>query len=99
MVKRMPPVPGSGFGVPIAGELGDREDGQQDAAQLEDRELAIVHDLRPAQAAIEVPQYGKVARAESDQIGKRRLVDHNGTMPARTDNGPCGSSLERILPW
>src|SRR3954453_22227356 len=57
-----------GIGVPVAGELGQGEQGQDDAAELEGHELAVVQDLRPAERAVEVPQRGEITRTKSDQV-------------------------------
>ena len=59
-----------GFGVSVAGELGDGKQREHDAAKFERRELAVVDDLWPAEVAVEVAEAGEIAGAEGDQIGE-----------------------------
>ena len=47
---------GAWFGVPVAGELSDREHCQDDAADFECRELFVIDDLWPAELAVELPE-------------------------------------------
>ncbi len=77
-----------GFGVAVAGEFGDGEHCYQDAPQFEDRELAVVHHLRPTHPLVEVAKRAKVAGAESDQVGERKLVGHASSIRPCADNGP-----------
>ncbi len=62
MVKRMPPLLGSGSVFPSR-EFGKREKGEHDAPQFEDREVAVVHHLRPTNPAVEVSKSPKVTGA------------------------------------
>ena len=57
-----------------------------DAPQFEDRELAVVHHLRPTHPAVEVWKSPKVAGAESDQVRKRKRAGHAFTTRRRADN-------------
>src|SRR5207245_4562362 len=65
-----------GMDVPVAGELCEREQGQDDAAKLEGDELIVVHDLWPSERAIEVPEGGEITRTKSDQVRKWRGCVH-----------------------
>jgi len=56
--------------VSIAGELREGEYCENDAAKFKCHELAVVHDLRPAKRAVEVPERGEIAGTKSDQIGQ-----------------------------
>jgi hypothetical protein len=87
------------------GEFGERKDGEHDAAQFEDRELAVIHYLRPAHAPVEVTKSIEVAGAESDQVGEREWGSHLFTTGASADDvelascGPsCGGSAATGTP-
>jgi hypothetical protein len=87
-----------GFGVPVASKLGQWELGQHDAAQLEDREVVVVHHLRPAHAPVEVAQGTKVAGAKSVHIGECVATDQrpDPTIPRTAGEGStCGELLAR----
>jgi hypothetical protein len=58
MVQRMPPLHQVWFGVPVAGELSEGKQ-RDDDAQFKCRELVVVDDLRPAELAVEAPEAGK----------------------------------------
>ncbi len=66
MVQRMPPLHQVWFGVPVAGELSEGKQRDDDATQFKRRELVVVDDLRPAEVAVEAPEAGKVTCAERD---------------------------------
>jgi len=87
---------GFGFSVPVTGELRDGEQRKQDAAQFEDGKLPVIHDLRPAQAAVEVAQPGEVVGAEGDQVGERWLISHVDTMPAWVGNAPIAGGVASL---
>src|SRR5215469_3825281 len=83
-----------GFGVPVTGELGEREHGEDDAAKLEGHELTVVQDLRPAEFVVEAPEPGEIAGTESNQIGEGCGCVHGAEYPSGFRQrghgpGPC----------
>jgi hypothetical protein len=87
MVKRMPPVPGSGSAFPSWASwlMGKQREG--DAAKFERRELAVVDDLWPAEVAVEVAEADEIARSEGDEIGEGCRGLHGESMGRTCDVG------------
>jgi hypothetical protein len=63
MVKRMPPLFGAGSVFPSRAELSDGKQREEEATEVEGRELLVVDDLWPAEVAVEVPKRREVSRA------------------------------------
>jgi hypothetical protein len=78
------------FGVPVAGELSEGKQRDDDATQFESRELVVVDDLRPAEVAVEAPEAGKVTCAERDHhVGQGCGCAHDGSICQVSDIGPA----------
>ena len=56
MVKRMPPLPGSGSVFPSRASSATGKHREDGAAEFECRELFVIDELRPAELAVELPK-------------------------------------------